>query len=206
MDYNKLYNQIIESSKLRQHNQYTEKHHIVPKCLGGTNKKSNIVVLTYREHFMCHWLLCKIYPNNHKIKAAFAYMLGGNKRIISSWMFDVVKRNVKDTHFDWLKNKEPWNKGKKGKQIPWNKGIKLGPLSEEEKKRRSIVAKEYWSKNEHPRKGKKSWNSGTKGIVKAWNKGIPTPKQKCKYCKKECDILNLKRWHNDNCRVKSIYA
>jgi len=39
---------------------YIEKHHILPKCLGGTNDASNIVRLTAREHFICHLLLVKI--------------------------------------------------------------------------------------------------------------------------------------------------
>lgn len=34
---------------------YTEKHHIIPKSLGGDNSKTNLVVLTGRQHFICHW-------------------------------------------------------------------------------------------------------------------------------------------------------
>ena len=44
-----------------------EVHHIVPKCLGGSNKKENLVELTAREHFICHRLLCEIYPKNKKL-------------------------------------------------------------------------------------------------------------------------------------------
>lgn len=46
---------------------YTEKHHIVPKCLGGGNEKSNLSVLTAREHFLVHYILTRIHPNNSKI-------------------------------------------------------------------------------------------------------------------------------------------
>lgn len=38
---------------------YSEKHHIVPKALGGGNDAANIVRLTFREHFVAHWLLTK---------------------------------------------------------------------------------------------------------------------------------------------------
>ena len=38
-----------------------EIHHIVPKSLGGSNNISNLTSLTTREHFICHWLLTKIY-------------------------------------------------------------------------------------------------------------------------------------------------
>jgi hypothetical protein len=44
---------------------YYEKHHILPKSLFPlwTKRKSNIVLLTAREHFFCHQLLDKIYPD-----------------------------------------------------------------------------------------------------------------------------------------------
>jgi hypothetical protein len=71
MEYLKIYNQIINNAKSRTINGYTEKHHIVPKCLGGTNKKDNIVSLTAKEHYICHKLLCEIYPDENKLKYAF---------------------------------------------------------------------------------------------------------------------------------------
>jgi hypothetical protein len=71
MEYLKIYNQIVDNAKCRTINGYTEKHHIVPKCLGGTNKKDNIVSLTAKEHYICHKLLCEIYPDETKLKYAF---------------------------------------------------------------------------------------------------------------------------------------
>lgn len=38
---------------------YYEKHHIIPKAFGGSDEKSNLVKLTYREHFLAHWLLAR---------------------------------------------------------------------------------------------------------------------------------------------------
>jgi hypothetical protein len=51
---------------------YFEKHHVIPKCLGGSNDPSNIVHLTAREHFICHLLLVKITTNdaNKKMRRA----------------------------------------------------------------------------------------------------------------------------------------
>lgn len=39
---------------------YFEQHHIVPKCMGGTDDTINLVLLTAREHFICHLLLTKM--------------------------------------------------------------------------------------------------------------------------------------------------
>ena len=66
MNYRKIYADIIRRAKERpKPDCYTERHHIVPKSLGGSNEKSNIAILTAREHFLCHWLLVKMYaPTN----------------------------------------------------------------------------------------------------------------------------------------------
>jgi hypothetical protein len=55
-----------------------ELHHVVPKSLGGSNDKSNIVALTYREHFLAHWLLTKFTYGSERRKMLFAL-----KRMIS---------------------------------------------------------------------------------------------------------------------------
>ena len=70
MDYRKIYVSIVLRAQAedaerrrnkREHGAYYEKHHIIPKSLGGTNGNSNLAMLTAREHFICHWLLVKIY-------------------------------------------------------------------------------------------------------------------------------------------------
>jgi len=71
MNYQKIYNKIVNRGKLRILESYTEKHHIIPKCMGGSNKKDNIVELTAKEHFICHKLLTEIYPQNNKLIYAF---------------------------------------------------------------------------------------------------------------------------------------
>ena len=46
MNYQKIYDSIIERSKSRQLDCYREKHHIIPRCIGGGSEKSNIVELS----------------------------------------------------------------------------------------------------------------------------------------------------------------
>ena len=60
---------------------YYEKHHILPESLfpNWKKRKSNLVLLTAREHFFCHKLLIKIYPDSHEMKAALWLMCKGNK-------------------------------------------------------------------------------------------------------------------------------
>lgn len=89
MNYLKIYNDIIssriKSNRFKGDGNYYEKHHITPKCLGGTNDKDNMVLLTAKEHFICHYLLCKIYQNNSKIICAF-------------WLMCNMKTNLQQRH------------------------------------------------------------------------------------------------------------
>jgi hypothetical protein len=80
MNYQKIYNQIIERAKIRMLEGYKERHHIIPKCLGGSNDKENLVELTAREHFICHQLLVEIYPDNKKLKYALCLMNIGKRK------------------------------------------------------------------------------------------------------------------------------
>lgn len=63
MDYKKIYYNIIEHRLANPVNSdvYSESHHIVPKSLGGSDEKSNLVKLTAREHYICHLLLSEMY-------------------------------------------------------------------------------------------------------------------------------------------------
>ena len=74
MNYQSIYDSIVEKAKSRTIDGYTEKHHIIPKSMGGSNHSSNIVKLTAKEHFVAHWLLFKIYKNPSMAKA-FRLML-----------------------------------------------------------------------------------------------------------------------------------
>lgn len=80
MNYQKTYEQIIERARIRQIEGYVEKHHIIPRCLGGSNNKDNLIKLTAREHFICHRLLVEIYPNETKLKYALYLMNIGKQK------------------------------------------------------------------------------------------------------------------------------
>ena len=40
-----------------------EIHHIIPRSMGGTNKKDNLIKLSFREHFIAHVMLFYAYKN-----------------------------------------------------------------------------------------------------------------------------------------------
>jgi len=50
-----------------------ERHHILPKSMGGSDKPCNLVLLTAKEHFLCHWLLTQFTIGTARRSAAFAF-------------------------------------------------------------------------------------------------------------------------------------
>lgn len=80
--YEKWYASITKRGQVRQLDSYTEKHHILPESLGGLDTPENLTTLTAREHFICHWLLMKIYKDGEehwKMLNAIRMMRAENK-------------------------------------------------------------------------------------------------------------------------------
>lgn len=99
--YYKWYIQIVDRAKLRPTNSgYYERHHIIPKSLGGTNKLNNLVDLTAREHFICHWLLTKcVTINVEKMQYALWLMINSENEHqerykINSKKYEILKNNL----------------------------------------------------------------------------------------------------------------
>jgi hypothetical protein len=117
MNYQNIYNQIIERAKNRVLEGYKEKHHIIPKCLGGNNDKDNLVELTAREHFLCHRLLCEIYPNNNKLWYALWLMIVGKNRQKSLSSYVISSRTYEKVKLEFIEKikgiSKPSNKGRK---------------------------------------------------------------------------------------------
>jgi hypothetical protein len=128
---------------------YVERHHILPKSLGGSNLKDNNVFLTAREHFICHWLLPKFTTGHAKEKMIYALsrmMCRSNNqaRYETKITARVFEQNRKD-RAQLLKGKAPGNKGvpltagQKAHLSAKMTGKKYGPPSNETKKKISIA-------------------------------------------------------------------
>ena len=61
MDYKRVYNEFISDRKSKDVIGYSEKHHIIPKALGGSNAKNNLIILSASDHLFAHLLLAKIH-------------------------------------------------------------------------------------------------------------------------------------------------
>jgi hypothetical protein len=136
MNYSRIYSDIIKKAKaegrIKGKEVYYEAHHILPKCLGGEGLyyewkwHPNLVLLTPKEHYMCHKLLCKMYPKDKKILRAFTGMLAGayRKGAVSSKTYEHLKTTLSS-----LGQSEESNlkrslalRGRKRSKPAWNKG------------------------------------------------------------------------------------
>ena len=96
MNYKKIYNNIINRAKTRvaDSDTYYERHHIVPRCLNGTDDKENLVLLTGSEHRTAHLCLVKMYPDHHGlVKAAMMMDVCASK----------THKRSKSKQYTWLK-------------------------------------------------------------------------------------------------------
>lgn len=95
MDYTKIYNDLITSRSKLIRDVYLEKHHILPRSLGGNDNRENIIKLTPKEHYFAHLLLAKIHGG--KMYAALRFMSEPNSKsakgfIVSSRSYDRARR------------------------------------------------------------------------------------------------------------------
>lgn len=115
MNYQKIYDSIIENRKTQTvKDEYSEIHHIIPKSIGGSNNFDNLVILTGREHFICHLLLVKIHkntPNYYKMVKAFFMMQTESKnqhRYITSRKYHKLRQDYSKFQSDSvIGNKNP---------------------------------------------------------------------------------------------------
>lgn len=129
--YSKVYFSTIEKAVQRgwKKARGRERHHIIPQSLGGGNDKSNLVYLSCREHFLCHWLLVKMTEGEyyHKMVYALMGMRAENKQqeryhtIFTARVYEKYRIEHAEYHSKLMKSKNlvPWNKGRvlEGKEL-----------------------------------------------------------------------------------------
>lgn len=196
MNYLKHYETLIERSKNRTLDCYVERHHIVPRCMNGTDDPDNIAILTPEEHYVAHQLLVKLHPGNPKLVYAAHMMTMGSAD---------VQRNNK--LYGWLRKKHAVHMSTLAKQRIGEKNGSYGSfwITDGKDNRRIKDEKdipEGWNRGKiHPEyliRERLCKDCGT--IFK--NTGDDTTRTYCKNCKKE-QILKMKynkekymHWYN----------
>lgn len=158
MNYRIVYMKIIENAKKQNRRKgdgtYYELHHILPKSIFPLwkKRKSNLVLLTAREHFFCHQLLEKIYPNSNMFLALWFLANDGQNKYCSSREYQKLKERYSFTekhkqHIKeasqrlWASDKAEEVRDKIKKARAEQKNLAWGPRSDESKKHISEATK-----------------------------------------------------------------
>ena len=222
--YRKWYNNIINCANSRIVEGYTERHHIVPKSLGGTDDVSNLVKLTAREHFICHLLLTKFTTGHNKKLMNFA--LGKfiqnsplQQRIFNSWEYGKIRESISTArtgHKHSEETKKKMSEKAKGR-TPWNKGKSTSGLthSEDSNKKRSVTLTGRKRSNEFCLKvsaGKRGHTAGmagkhhseeTKKKMSTSMQGARGSQQRLTQCP-YCVNTNVSYRHIKFCKIKKV--
>lgn len=99
------YFRIINNAKQRklQKALYYERHHIIPRSLGGDNSYDNIATLTAREHFIVHLLLPKFLESKdhqYRLSWALARFCNKSKHAITSRQYDTIRSTLSELQRD----------------------------------------------------------------------------------------------------------
>lgn len=231
MNYQNIYNNLCNRSINRDIlSGIYEKHHIIPRCMNGTDDITNIVLLTPREHFIAHKLLCNIYCDNIKLKYALWAMMNLNNKYqsrnykISSREYDVLRKEFvnlqKNPKTEEHKKKisNSWNierrnkASNKFKEMNRDRTGDKHPLYKKKRPEFSKFMKEYYKNNKRilSEETKQKISNSTKGRIvtnETKNKMIETAKNRPMVTCPHCNLTkkyspNMSRYHMNNCKFK----
>jgi hypothetical protein len=189
--YTRTYYQIIARAKSRiKPDCYTERHHIIPKSIGGTNDSENLVFLTAREHFICHKLLPKMVTGHayYKMREALSYFTHNRHRKLSFTSRDIAILRESNSIAASKRNKGNQNY------------LHRPPANAQLKTLRSNNASaSKWVNNGTEEKFTPEYDSliNQEGYVAG---RILMPRRTCTVCGFESNPAVIARLHNDKCK------
>jgi hypothetical protein len=214
--YSRVYFQIIDQAQTRIiPDTYTEKHHIIPRSLGGNDSTVNIAILTAREHFICHWLLTKMTAGAAKRSMGYALkMMFANsskqRYVPKSKIYELAKSSAIRLTTGRPCSAETREKIRQG-------NLKRKPPSDETRRKLSEAAKRRKGFTDAGRakvvESNKSrvWTEESREKLRQHNlgkthlqKGKPQIQITCPHCGKSGGNSVMKRWHMENCKLNTL--
>ena len=122
MNWTIIYKNLIDNAILEKRTKgteiYYENHHIVPKHMGGDNSNNNLVLLTFREHVLAHYLLWRIYKKDGD---KIMWLLRSNQKeeaqLLRSKLAVKANRNGGKGFKNWSGDKHPMKDPKKVQMV-----------------------------------------------------------------------------------------
>jgi len=202
--YTCIYFRIVNRARTRRLNGYQERHHVIPRSLGGSNESDNLVNLTAKEHYIVHLLLpMMVITAEHRQKMWRALFCMSKLQSLNH------RRHTGSSRFyEKARNNTDFGIGNRGRTQPTderqrraqslkghatsaetrskigdaNRGRKLPPPSTETREKLRIAGLGRKLSEETKRKisesSKKRGNNGFKG---KGNRGLPKPESRAKF-------------------------
>lgn len=140
--------------------EYYERHHIVPRSMGGSDKQSNIVSLTARQHYLAHWLLYKVHRNSAMATAWYFMRIhsSGKRYVSSSFEYarkahikHLVGRKLSDEHKEKIRLAGIGRSGTKRQREAAANSNRNREWSEEAREKASKAKKGIYTRGKHGR-------------------------------------------------------
>lgn len=210
--YTRWYASLVARARGRTKVAGMETHHVVPRCLGGTDDADNLVHLTYREHYIAHALLTKMH-NSPKLQNAFWQMCAkGKSKYYNSSLYAHARQSYAarisgDAH--WAKTShfrqqvsDSWTLERKASFAASVSGdahwTRKRDMSEHAAKMRASMSSEDRAANLRRRHEMYGNPMQRPEIAAKFKK--PKPKVQCPHCSKEGGKPVMMRYHFDNCK------
>lgn len=209
------YEKFIGCLKEQSVDGYYELHHIVPRSLGGSDDKSNLVALTARQHFVAHWMLARACGGS-AARAFFMMSNFGKYGTVNSTTYENARKEYSKLVSVQMTNRIPYLVTDETRQKM--REAKLGrKLSAEhiEKVRQTRIGKplsDEWKANVS--KAKLGKGNGREGKTlseetkrKIAESNLNKPLVTCPHCLQTMkDHGGAKRWHFDRCKERKEAA
>lgn len=217
--YTSIYYKIVNTalSRALPADVYREKHHIIPKSLGGNNAKENLVSLTGREHLVCHLLLIRMTNSKHKasmINAAWAMVNLENKDQIRTQLrsrqYATLREQFAKTHSDRMTNNNPMSNPEVRKKYDAaiiKRGRTPGMTGKKHTEKSNIKRRNANIGQFVPlekRLAASMFHSNRPPELKAMYDQIHSSNISCIHCRTVANPGTFKRWHGDKCKLKPI--
>lgn len=196
-NFTKKYFSIIEKNKNIKPTGYVERHHIIPKSMGGSNNKDNIVYLSAEDHFVCHQLLIEMTE-------------GENHGKMWSALWRMMNKQSKNQERNFIFTKEQYAQARQKHAEIHSKRIS-GSLNSFYNKNHTAETKDLMSVakkgktyeeifgEEKAKEMRARRSTEQKGKIKG-----PQSHSTCPHCNTTGGFGIMKRWHFDNCKNRSI--
>lgn len=125
--YTRWYYAIIEKRAITDRRRQGEVHHIIPKSLGGSDDRKNLVKLSGHDHAWCHWLLTKMTEGENRAKMIYAFnMMGVYGEHMSREKSYAIVSAYEKNRLEWSKTHSEKMKGQFANgRTAWNKGLDM---------------------------------------------------------------------------------